>query len=103
MRSFCRLSYDGLWRLKYRFINNRGTNGTCFTKRQFRGFSIPGFLWGQGSFYPKLLSKLKEGYVFTAGNSQIQSFRSFENSYEARYPIGWNTEKAFSYLRKEID
>jgi hypothetical protein len=55
-----------------------------------RGVSIP-------SFY------LKQGYVYTTGNSQIQSFRAFGNSYEAQYPIGWNTEKAFSYLREEIN
>jgi hypothetical protein len=55
-----------------------------------RGVSIP-------SYY------LKPGYVYTSGNSQVQSFRSFGNRYEAQYPIGWNTEKAFSYLRKEIN
>ncbi|MDR0997924.1 MAG: hypothetical protein LBL70_02565 [Treponema sp.] len=55
-----------------------------------RGVSIP-------SYY------LKQGFVYTSGNSQIQSFRSFGNRYEAQYPIGWTTEKAFRYLRKEID
>jgi hypothetical protein len=57
---------------------------------QDRGVSIP-------SYY------LKEGYVFTSGNAQISSFRSFGNTYEAEYSIGWGTEKAFSYLKKEID
>jgi hypothetical protein len=57
---------------------------------QDRGVSIPGFY-------------LKQGYSYTAGNSQISSFRSFGNSYEAEYPVGWNTEKAFSYLRKEVN
>lgn len=57
---------------------------------QDRGVSIP-------SYY------LKEGYVYTAGNAQIGSFRSFGNSYEAEYPLGWGTEKAFGYLRKELD
>jgi hypothetical protein len=57
---------------------------------QDRGVSIP-------SYY------LKQGYVYVSGNSQISSFRSFGNDYKAEYPVGWNTEKAFSYLRKEVD
>lgn len=57
---------------------------------QDRGVSIP-------SYY------LQSGYVFISGNAQISSFRSHGNSYEAEYPVGWGTEKAFSYLQQEID
>jgi hypothetical protein len=57
---------------------------------QDRGVSIPNYY-------------LKDGYVFLSGNSQIQNFRFFGNAYKAEYPVGWGTEKAFSYLRKEID
>jgi hypothetical protein len=57
---------------------------------QDRGISIP-------SYY------LKEGYVYTSGNEQISSFTAFRNTYKAEYPVGWGTEKAFSYLRKEIN
>ncbi|MDR1970380.1 MAG: hypothetical protein LBQ46_00515 [Treponema sp.] len=46
---------------------------------------------------------LKPGYVYTSGNSQAENFNAFGNSYKAEYPIGWGTEKAFSYLKGEID
>jgi hypothetical protein len=57
---------------------------------QDRGVSIP-------SYY------LKDGYVYTAGNAQPSSFRSFGNDYKAEYPVGWGTEKAFGYLKKELN
>jgi hypothetical protein len=57
---------------------------------QNRGVSIP-------SYY------LKEGYVYVLGNAQVPSFTYFGNNYKAEYPVGWGTEKGFSYLKKEID
>ena len=45
---------------------------------------------------------LKSGWKYTS-NSQIQSFTLDGNLYETDYPVGWATDKAFSYIRKEID
>ena len=36
-------------------------------------------------------------------NSQYKSFDFNKTSYDADYPVGWGTDKAFSYLRKEIN
>jgi hypothetical protein len=46
---------------------------------------------------------LASGYVYSAGNSQIKQFGYEEKVYEADYPIGWGLEKAFGYLRGEIN
>ncbi|MDR3341504.1 MAG: hypothetical protein LBT14_01725 [Treponema sp.] len=45
---------------------------------------------------------LQEGYVYTS-NSQMEGFKSFGNSYETNYPVGWGIEKAFHYLKGEIN
>ena len=46
---------------------------------------------------------LQRGYKYTTGNQQIKTYRFNDNEYIAEYPVGWSTEKAFSYLKKEID
>ncbi|MDR1143598.1 MAG: hypothetical protein LBK77_05170 [Spirochaetaceae bacterium] len=40
---------------------------------------------------------------YSNGNAQVQKFGILGNTYEADYPIGWGIEKAFSYLRGEIN
>jgi hypothetical protein len=45
---------------------------------------------------------LASGWVYSS-NSQLKSFRYGNNTYEAKYPIGWGAPKVFSYLRKEIN
>jgi predicted small secreted protein len=45
---------------------------------------------------------LASGWAFNS-NSQYRSFTFNSKTYEAEYPIGWNTDKVFSYLMKEID
>jgi hypothetical protein len=57
---------------------------------QDRGVSIP-------SYY------LDSGYVYSSGNAQIQQFPFNNATYDAEYPVSWNSDKAFSYLRKEIN
>jgi hypothetical protein len=41
--------------------------------------------------------------VYSSGNSQIRGFVFNKTEYSAEYPVGWATEQAFSYLRKEIN
>jgi len=55
-----------------------------------RGISLPNYY-------------LKSGYEYTSGNVQPQQFKFKDITYNTDYPVGWDTEKAFSYLRKEID
>ena len=55
-----------------------------------RGIALP-------SFY------LKSGYVYTSHNDQVDVYYFGNNKYDAAYPPAWSAEKAFSYLRKEID
>ena len=55
-----------------------------------RGVSFPGYY-------------LQSGYRYTSANSQIESFPYNNNIYTAEYPPNWSIEKAFSYLRKEIN
>jgi hypothetical protein len=53
----------------------------------------------------KILSldfRLARNYVY-AGYTPLKSFYAGDNAYEVDYPGGWNMEKAFSYLRGEID
>jgi hypothetical protein len=45
---------------------------------------------------------LRDGYAYTS-NSQYSGFTFGGNSYNAEYPAGWGIEKAFQYLRKELD
>jgi hypothetical protein len=45
---------------------------------------------------------LAQGYRYIS-NSQYTSFTYQKNTYNTDYPIGWGIEKAFGYLRKEID
>lgn len=45
---------------------------------------------------------LDSRYVYSS-NSQITSFNFEGNRYDATYPIGWNNEKVFRYLKKELD
>ena len=45
---------------------------------------------------------LDDGYTFTS-NSQYETFNLNDVTYEAEYPIGWGTEQAFKYLKKEIN
>ena len=45
---------------------------------------------------------LQSGWRYNS-NSQFKSFNYRNARYEAEYPVGWGTEKAFSYLRKEIN
>jgi hypothetical protein len=40
---------------------------------------------------------------YSNGNVQVQKFGILGNTYEANYPVGWGIEKAFSYLRGEIN
>jgi hypothetical protein len=36
---------------------------------------------------------------YSNGNAQIKIFGAFNNTYEADYPVGWDIEKAFQYLK----
>ncbi|MDR2313521.1 MAG: hypothetical protein LBE02_03220 [Spirochaetaceae bacterium] len=45
---------------------------------------------------------LAQGYMYTS-NSQYSKFTYQGNTYNTDYPVGWGVEKAFGYLRKEID
>jgi hypothetical protein len=45
---------------------------------------------------------LASGWQFNS-NSQYKSFTYNSKTYEAEYPIGWGTDKVFSYMKKEID
>ena len=45
---------------------------------------------------------LKSGYTYNT-NTQYSSFTYKNETYDAEYPTGWGVDKAFSYLRKEID
>jgi hypothetical protein len=45
---------------------------------------------------------LADGWTYSS-NSQIKVFGYRDNEYEAAYPIGWGREKAFRYLRGEIN
>jgi hypothetical protein len=40
---------------------------------------------------------------YSNGNAQIQRFTVWENTYETDYPVGWGIEKAFQYVRGEIN
>jgi hypothetical protein len=55
-----------------------------------RGISLPNYY-------------LNSKYQYTSGNAQPQQFKFKDITYDTDYPIGWDTEKAFSYLRKEIN
>lgn len=46
---------------------------------------------------------LHSDYTFNDGNRQVGAFEYKKVIYQPNYPIGWNAEKAFSYLRGEID
>jgi hypothetical protein len=45
---------------------------------------------------------LADGWAFNS-NSQFRSFNYNKTNYEADYPVGWSINKAFSYLKKEIN
>ncbi|MDR2211995.1 MAG: hypothetical protein LBO65_11115 [Spirochaetaceae bacterium] len=45
---------------------------------------------------------LQQGWQYVS-NAQYEEFNTYGNSYTAEYPAGWGTEKAFAYLKKEID
>jgi hypothetical protein len=45
---------------------------------------------------------LPSGYRYDS-NWQVPYFNYNNTRYETKYPFGWGTDKAFSYLRKEID
>ena len=45
---------------------------------------------------------LASGWQYS-NNSQYKSFDFNNARYDADYPVGWGTDKAFSYLRKEIN
>jgi hypothetical protein len=47
--------------------------------------------------------RLAQGWRYSDGNSQVERFRVEEAVYDARYPVGWGREKAFAYLKGEID
>ena len=55
-----------------------------------RQVSIPGYY-------------LQTGYKYTGGNQGQKIYEIEDSTYEADYPIGWGVEKAFSYLKKEIN
>jgi hypothetical protein len=40
---------------------------------------------------------------YSDGNSQVKTFGLSGNTYEAKYPFGWGVDKAFQYLKGEID
>ena len=46
---------------------------------------------------------LQSGYRYTSGNKNVESYVYDKNTYSTEYPVGWSVEKAFSYLRKEIN
>jgi hypothetical protein len=46
---------------------------------------------------------LHSDYEYKSGNTQFQQFTFNKNTYDTDYPVGWNTEKGFGYLRKEIN
>jgi len=45
---------------------------------------------------------LASGWSYKS-NSQYRYFNYNGTRYETKYPIGWGTDKAFSYLKKEIN
>jgi len=45
---------------------------------------------------------VSRGWQFS-NNSQYDSFNYNNKKYDATYPVGWSIEKAFSYLKKEIN
>jgi hypothetical protein len=45
---------------------------------------------------------LASGWVYNS-NSQVKHLNYNNTRYETNYPFGWGTDKAFSYLRKEIN
>jgi len=45
---------------------------------------------------------LASGWKYDS-NSQYKSFKFNNANYDADYPVGWGTNKAFSYLRNEIN
>lgn len=45
---------------------------------------------------------LASGWVYN-NNSQFKSFDFGNAKYDADYPVGWGTDKAFAYLRKETN
>ena len=55
-----------------------------------RGVSIPSY-------------HLRDHYRYLEGNAHFPSFTFNGIEYAAEYPVNWNTEIAFSYLRREID
>jgi hypothetical protein len=55
-----------------------------------RGIVIPNFF-------------LDSGYQYSSGNTQFQQFSFNNNTYDTDYPVGWNIEKGFGFLRKEIN
>jgi hypothetical protein len=46
---------------------------------------------------------LKDGYIYTKGNAQQKTYSVNGNSYDATYPVGWGIDKAFQYLKGEIN
>jgi hypothetical protein len=47
--------------------------------------------------------RLAQGWVYSSGNSQIERFSVNDNTWNAEYPVGWGIDKAFAYLKGEID
>jgi len=45
---------------------------------------------------------LAQGWGYNS-NSQYRSFRFNNTEYKADYPVGWGVDKAFSYLKEEIN
>ncbi|GHV49876.1 hypothetical protein AGMMS49579_02570 [Spirochaetia bacterium] len=46
---------------------------------------------------------LEDNYVYSDGNSQVEKFYVNKNTYAAIYPVGWGIEKAFQYLKGEVN
>jgi hypothetical protein len=55
-----------------------------------RGVAIPSYF-------------LEDGWAYDEENAQPKRFSFNDNTYNAEYPAGWGIDKAFSYLRKEIN
>ncbi|MDR1286914.1 MAG: hypothetical protein LBK08_04820 [Treponema sp.] len=47
--------------------------------------------------------RLAQGWVYSSGNAQIGQFTVNDTTYTAEYPVGWGIEKAFGYLKDEIN
>jgi hypothetical protein len=47
--------------------------------------------------------RLAQGWRYSDGNSQIKRFSDGDNTWNAEYPAGWGIDKAFAYLKGEIN